>query len=290
MNLKIDIIPYTEFDYDEYLTKYIHTSTPVVIKGVFTFDEEKVTPEYVKKKFSDVNKKEIGWFDSNLVDDDIIAIPDFVKKIMNRNEFAVRETPMRVFMQPGGHITLPHYDGNSLHGLNQQLLGKKRWIITSPNTPLPCTPFMFTALVGTDFHYDPEQYDFYDFVTQPGDIVFVPKYNMHEVHSLGKVNCNANWVFTPKTPDESTILGKREVEIVKLRKSWPLVNKAFFPDKFSNYGGQGEELIAAYSDNVSTFRMIKRFLIELTGYPRLIMLGPQLKKRVNEFSKNNFNV
>jgi hypothetical protein len=290
MKLIIDRIKYTNLNYEDYLQHYISTQTPVLVEGVFAFDAEKVTPEYVKQKFYNEEKKEIGWFDSDLVDNEIITIPGFVTQIMQREEFSVRKSPMRVFMQPGGHVTLPHYDGNSLHGLNLQVLGEKKWILTSPKTPLPCTPFMFAGLVGKEFIYDPNKYDFYEFITKPGDLLFVPRYYFHEVHSLGKVNLNNNWVFTPTTPDESTPLGKREVEIVKLRKTWPFVNKAFFPDKFTNYGGQGEALIKEYAKNVSYFRMVTRFLKELAGYPKLIMLAKQIKSRANEFSKNNFNV
>lgn len=290
MLLEIDRVRFNDLDYEDYLEKYVKTQTPVIVESVFAFDSKKITPEYVKEKFGNKEKKELGWFDSELVDNDIVTIPNFVKDILNRKEFAVRHSPMRVFMQPKGHVTLPHYDGNSLHGLNLQVLGEKKWILTSPNTPLPCTPFMFAALVGKSFKYAPEKYDFYEFITKPGDLLFVPRYHFHEVHSLGKVNLNNNWVFTPTTPDETTPLGKREVEIVKLRKTWPLINKAFFPDKFSNYGGQGETLIHEYSKNVSYIRMVKRFIKELANYPRLIILAKQIKSRANEFSKNNFNV
>ncbi|GAA0854650.1 cupin-like domain-containing protein [Aliiglaciecola litoralis] len=290
MKLEIDRIAYSEFDFDTYFNEYIVPKKPVIVEGVFTFDSDKVTPEYVKENFSNESKKELGWFDSDLVDNEIIAIPDFVKKILAREEYAVRKSPMRVFMQPQGHITLPHYDGNSLHGLNQQVIGEKRWILTSPKTPLPCMPFMYAGLVGRDFVYAPEKYDFYDFISKPGDVVSIPPYWFHEVHSLGKVNCNANWVFTPKKPDESTGLGKREVEIVKLRKTWPFVNKAFFPDEFSNYGGQGEELIKTYSENVGMTRMVGRFVKELAAFPKTILMAKQLRSRADEFKKNNFNV
>jgi hypothetical protein len=203
---------------------------------------------------------------------------------------SVRKSPMRLFMQPRGHVTLPHYDGNSLHGFNQQVIGKKKWIVTSPNTPLPNIPFMFASLVGKNFKYNPRVYDFYEFETVPGDLIFLPRYMVHEVHSMEPVNLNLNWVCTPTSPNESSILGRREVEIVKLRKTLPLINKAFFPDNFSSYGGQGQELIDRYSREVSNTRMLKRLVKELAGYPRLLVLAKQLKERANEFSKNNFNV
>jgi hypothetical protein len=145
-------------------------------------------------------------------------------------------------------------------------------------------------LVGKNFKYNPRVYDFYEFETVPGDLIFLPRYMVHEVHSMEPVNLNLNWVCTPTSPNESSILGRREVEIVKLRKTLPLINKAFFPDNFSSYGGQGQELIDRYSREVSNTRMLKRLVKELAGYPRLLVLAKQLKERANEFSKNNFNV
>ena len=290
MNMKIDQVLMSEFNYDNFIDEYLVPEKPLLIRQAITFDTEVLTPTYIRENFADENKRQAGWFDADLVENGIIQIPEFVKQILKRDDMAVRKSPMRLFMQPGGHITLPHYDGNSLHGLNQQVLGKKHWIITSPNTPLPNIPFMFAGLVGKDFKYDPQKFDFYEFDTVPGDILFLPRYWYHEVHSLGEINLNMNWVFTPRRPNLSSILGRREVEIVKLRKTIPFVNRAFFPDKFSNYGGQGEELIKVYSEGVTTFQMLRRLFRELMGYPRLLMLAKQIKARANDFSKNNFNV
>jgi hypothetical protein len=290
MKMNIDRVAISELSYQHFVDKYLIPERPLLISQVNTFDNNVLTPDYVLKHFSNENKREAGWFDADLVDNGTIQIPNLVNQVLARDDMSVRQSPMRLFMQPGGHVTLPHYDGNSLHGLNQQILGKKHWIITSPNTPLPSIPFMFAGLVGKKFTYSPEKYDFYEFDTLPGEIIFLPRYWYHEVHSIGPINLNLNWVCTPKTPNTTSILGRREVEIVKLRKSLPFVNAAFFPDKFSNYGGQGKELIEAYSKDVSTWQMLKRLLIELSGYPKLLFLAKQIKERAEEFSKNNFNV
>lgn len=290
MKLEIEKKNIDDLSYEEFVNSYLLPEKPIVIRGVKTFDSAILTPEYVVENFSDENKREAGWFDSDLVDDGPIRIPEIVKSLLAREDMSVRKSPMRLFMQPGGHVTLPHYDGNSLHGLNQQVIGKKRWVLTSPNTPLPNIPFMFAGSVGKDFTYDPDKYDFYDFHTESGDVLFLPRYWYHEVHSIAPVNLNLNWVLTPRTPNESSILGRREVEIVKLRNSMPMINKAFFPDEFSSYGGQGKELIDTYSKNVGTSRMLGRLLKELCGYPRLLFLATQIKSRANDFSKNNFKV
>ncbi|MEH6711196.1 MAG: cupin-like domain-containing protein [Paraglaciecola polaris] len=290
MKLEIEKRDLSSLSYTEFVNSYLIPEKPLIIQNVFTFDTTVLTPEYILEHFSNESKREAGWFDSDLVDSGPIRIPELVKKVLSRDDMSVRQSPMRLFMQPGGHVTLPHYDGNSLHGLNLQVLGTKHWILTSPNTPLPNIPFMFAGSVGKNFTYDPHKYDFFEFDTEVGDLLLVPRYWYHEVHSIDPVNLNLNWVFTPKTPNQNSILGRREVEIVKLRKSMPLVNKAFFPDKFSEYGGQGKQLIDTYSENVGTLRMFTRLLKELSGYPRLLFLASQIKARANEFSKNNFNV
>ncbi|MFT7386318.1 MAG: hypothetical protein ACI82E_001081 [Nonlabens sp.] len=290
MRLKIDKKNLSDLPYDEFVENYLLPEKPLVIQKVITFNKEVLTPSYILENFSHENKREAGWFDADLVDNGTIKIPEIVKSVLDRQDMSVRKSPMRLFMQPRGHVTLPHYDGNSLHGFNQQVIGKKKWIVTSPNTPLPNIPFMFASLVGKNFKYNPRVYDFYEFETVPGDLIFLPRYMVHEVHSMEPVNLNLNWVCTPTSPNESSILGRREVEIVKLRKTLPLINKAFFPDNFSSYGGQGQELIDRYSREVSNTRMLKRLVKELAGYPRLLVLAKQLKERANEFSKNNFNV
>ena len=290
MRLKIDKKNLSDLPYDEFVENYLLPEKPLVIQKVITFNKEVLTPSYILENFSHENKREAGWFDADLVDNGTIKIPEIVKSVLDRQDMSVRKSPMRLFMQPRGHVTLPHYDGNSLHGFNQQVIGKKKWIVTSPNTPLPNIPFMFASLVGKNFKYNLRVYDFYEFETVPGDLIFLPRYMVHEVHSMEPVNLNLNWVCTPTSPNESSILGRREVEIVKLRKTLPLINKAFFPDNFSSYGGQGQELIDRYSREVSNTRMLKRLVKELAGYPRLLVLAKQLKERANEFSKNNFNV
>jgi hypothetical protein len=290
MKLQISKVSIDTLSPEKFVDEYLKPEKPVLLTGLSNIDTEILTPEYVKQNFADESKREAGWYDANIVDEGCITIPEIVRNVMDRQDMAVRAAPMRLFMQPGGHVTLPHYDGNSLHGFNQQVVGKKRWIITSPNTPLPNIPFMFAGLVGKNFNYSEEKHDFMEFETNPGEILFLPRYWYHEVHSLGEVNLNVNWVCTPTYPNASSILGKREVEIVKLRKTLPFINNIFFPDKFDNYGGQGKTLIDTYSQGVSSGQMLGRLFREILSYPKLFILAKQIRERANEFSSNNFNI
>ena len=121
-------------------------------------------------------------------------------------------------------------------------------------------------------------------------MVFIPRYWTHEVHSQQDVNLNINWVFTPRKPNLKSPLGRREVEIIRMRRDFPFVNKAFFPDKFNNYGGQGKILIDAYAKDVGLINVVTRLIKELIKYPKLLMLANEMRSKANDFSKNNFNV
>lgn len=290
MNLEIEKRDYSELSYKEFVDKYLIPEKPVIIRNAKTFNTDILTHDYLKENFMDEDQREAGWFTSELVDSETIRIPEFILATLNRDDISVRKSPMRLFLHPAGNFTLPHYDASSMHGFNQQIIGKKHWVITSPNTPLPCIPFIFAGSVGKDFKYNRNIHDYYEFDTLPGDILFLPRYWFHEVHAIDPINLNLNWVFTPITPNESSILGRREVELVKLKKTLSIFNKIFGSKKYSNYGGRGEDLINVYSENVGIFRMLTRLAKEISGYPRLLFNLKTIKIRANKLSKNNFNV
>ncbi len=289
MKLNIERISIDEFCLEHFVFDRLRLEIPFIVTGVRACDPNRASPEYVKRHFSSESRRQMGWYDSELVDDDMIRIPPIVTKILERPEMSLREAPMRLFMQPRGHVTLPHYDGNSLHGMNLQVVGQKKWIMTSPRTPLPIMPFMFAGMVRRTFVYDPRKYDFFEFETQVGDLLFLPRYWCHEVHSLDEINLNVNWVFTPVFPNERSPLGRREVELLKLRKAFAFIDESF-PDTLSEYGGRGEEITARYTENVTMARALTRFVKEVVNYPKFLVLLRELKSRAREFSENNFNV
>ena len=57
MLLEIDRVRFNDLDYEDYLEKYVKTQTPVIVESVFAFDSKKITPEYVKEKFGNKEKK-----------------------------------------------------------------------------------------------------------------------------------------------------------------------------------------------------------------------------------------
>lgn len=288
MKISIERIPLKEVAQKDCLTSYLEQEEPFILTGVIS-NTSQLTPEYIRNRFEKETHKDLGWYNSELVEDDNIIVPDVIKYAMKRPDMFFREQPMRIFMQPRGHVTLPHYDGSSLHGFNLQIIGTKRWILTSPHTPLPTIPFMFAGMVSRKFIYDPRQYDFMEFKTCAGDLLFLPRYWYHEVHALDEINVNLNWVCTPLNPNEETPLGKREVELMKLKKIVPFTHRALGKD-LSNYGSSSAIIFEQYTRNVSNTRALIRFFKEIIKYPQLFLLLKELKSRANEFANNNFNI
>ena len=196
---------------------------------------------------------------------------------------------MRLFMQPKGHKTLYHYDGNSLHGFNLQMKGKKHWYLISPHTPLDSAPLMFVSLVSRDFMPDVQIHDYYDFETGVGEMLFLPRYWVHSVSTLAEENINYNWVVTPMFPNHESPLGKRESELLFLRKKLPFINK-FLVDDFGKYGGKGEVITERYVKDVGFLRLLTRIGKELSVVPKTLFLLKEIKSMADDFEKNNFKV
>ncbi|GAA4651756.1 cupin-like domain-containing protein [Kistimonas scapharcae] len=290
MQLTIDRIDRRTINYQTFFDNYLKPEKPVILSGEDQYNPSLLEPDFIKAHYQVEEYRREGWFDSPLnKEDPHITIPPFIQKTLYRQDISLRPYPMRVFMQPKGHKTLAHFDGNSLSGFNWQIAGEKRWILVSPNTPLPCAPFAFFALVSLAFKVNPARHDFYDFITRPGDVLYLPRYWFHEVYSLQDKNININWVYTPLMPNRNTIIGRRECELLKLRKVFKPINRIMLDD-FDEYGGNGVTIVNNYTKGVHTRTGISRFFKEIVKLPKFILLGNDLKLSARLFSQNNFNI
>jgi len=288
MKLEIDKIPLSEISYDTFVENYLIPEKPLIITGIKSRENQEITSEYVKKYFQDISQKSIGWYDAplNLSDK---TLPSFLHQVFAREDISLRTLPMRIFMQPSGHKTLYHYDGNSLHGFNLQIKGKKHWYLISPHTPTDFAPLMFVALVGKSFIPDADKYDYYEFETSAGEMLFLPRYWVHSVSTRAEENINYNWVMTPTFPNNTSPLGRRESELLFLRKKIPFINR-FLVDAYDEYGGAGETIIEEYIKDIGYIRMCIRIAKEIAQIPKTLLLFKEIKRMASEFEKNNFKV
>ncbi|MDD3763168.1 MAG: cupin-like domain-containing protein [Nevskiales bacterium] len=285
MELQIDRIRMDELSAADFVRDYLEPERPLLIEGVDPDGWQRLTPEYLRSRCLDERNRRPGWFVSRLIDDDVIRIPPVVGNVLARTDIRLTPTPMRLFSQPRGHVTMPHYDGFSLSGFNLQTQGSKRWIITAPTTPLATVPFLPVAMVGRDFAYDPKRHDFCRFDMKPGDMLFLPRYWYHEVHALTEPNLSLNWVWTPHAPNLSHPTGRREAELMACARAFPRAGQRLFPVRVNGYG---TELIGRYSQGIGHMRVLRRLLAELLRYPLLLLRLPTVLRRSHEYARNNF--
>jgi hypothetical protein len=286
MQYTIDRVPLKELNEEYFVQHYLTTEKPLIITG-FLMDKA-MSVQNVLRQFQKESRRKIGWYDASISDSNI-PTPPLIEGILHREELSLRPLAMRIFMQPKGHQTLYHYDGNSLHGFNLQVKGAKEWYLISPKTPLDTLPLMFVSLVKRGFTPNEKKHDYYHFELQEGEMLFLPRYWTHSVRALQEENINYNWVATPMHPDPNSPLGKRESELLMLRKKFPFINR-FLVDEYSEYGGKGKEIIENYIQGVSLYRVILRIFKELASLPKTLFLLKEIKAMAKDFETNNFNV
>lgn len=286
MQLSIERVSLSALPYERFRTSYydLPGPKPVLITGVPLPEGEMSVKEF-SARYMPGAVKSIAWYDAPLAEDAVF--PDLIKRMLSAPDVAVRTRPLRVWAHPAGHTTLLHYDGNSLCSFNLQLRGAKRWLLISPDTPLPMPPMQFVCLADPDFRPDPERHDFCEVETHAGEMLYLPRYWTHGVHSLGEVNLNLNWVWTPRRPDD-TRNGRRERELLALRRASRLLDRLCSGDLL-DYGGD-PGIIDAYTGGVSRWAMLRRLGSELAMGPGLLRNLRSVLGQVRTFEHNNFNV
>ncbi len=290
MKLQIEKIHINDLSYEAFVDTYLIPEKPVVITGLDAYDKEKITPAYVSQTFQQESRRNIGWYDAAMpTPEENIYVPDIIREIFSREDMSERALPMRIFLQPKGHQTLFHYDGNSLHVFNLQIKGKKVWRLISPNTPIPSAPFLIASLVGKDFQINYDTHDACEIVVNAGEMLFLPRYWIHDVGARADININYNWVITPRYPSHTSPIAKRELELLKLRRTIPLIDRLMLGN-YGDYGGEGERLVKTYIQKVSATAMITRFLKEIKNIPSALLLKKEIKAMAADFERNNFNI
>jgi len=286
----VERVAYSVESAESLKTRLLDNESPLIITNVPLPAADIADADSLGSNYKDPRKRDLGWYNAALPDADADAFNTsaLVQSVFADQSTIVRSNPVRLWLQPGGHKTLMHYDGNSLSGLNLQVRGRKRWVLVSPHTPLPCATFNRVAAVSDSRDYKKGRRIVFEFETGPADMLYVPRYWFHQVEALDPVNINVNWVWTPSTPDLSSAIGRREAELLKLMRSFPKLNRFSF-GTVGNYGGGNSGLADTYTSDVSVGRALLRLCRELLALPRTALRSRQLLKSVNRFKSNNFN-
>jgi hypothetical protein len=194
--------------------RFLASETPVILEGV-AIDPDFAARLEQRDLLDRIESREGGeqgraahrhsnvWLDvtpSGAREDTVMSgLYDELHRFVPTDGVSLRDTHVRLWEAPRGTLTPWHYDGNGIHGLNLQVLGRKYWQLVSPETPLPSYPFVNASPQGAQplNARQRDELDWLEFETGPGDVLFLPRLWSHYVLSIGAWNANMNLVFTP---------------------------------------------------------------------------------------------
>lgn len=255
-------------DGEKFIEEFYHAEQPVVLTGAVktlaTVGEvcRKLNARIVEDETA---AQRLLWYDvRRVLLDQICATPAIVDELMDPDEAFLRENCVRIWFNPGGHITPWHYDGHSLHVFNLQLKGLKRWKIVAPETPFACTPFSHTVVTKKPSLRGKRMYEF---DLDEGDMLFLPRYWYHYVESLGEMNINVNWVLMPRVHAVPTPTATREAEMMWLKSRFDPMLPAGAKKTLHTYAGVGKPAVDKLTENVTTTAGLARLGKELARVP-----------------------
>ena len=290
MRIEIPRIPAHELSIEGFLTRFYEPEQPVILTDLqppCAGDEDALVWAIAHEAAAEWRNGHIaaGSFDG----DGRLRVPELVSAMFARTDIAHKPKPLKLWMQPRGHRSLLHYDGNSLHGLNWQIAGRKHWLIISPQTPVRMMPFTWVAMARENFTPDPARHDFCELHTQPGDMLFLPRYWAHRVTCEGACNINLNWVWTPRAPNLNHTVGQRECATLKLRSWFRRFDRLVrYRVAVTNYGDGGEALFGNYADVANRWLLCKTFAREMGNAMLLPLFGEAVERQMQHMRDNNF--
>lgn len=266
-----------------FLERYYDNEQPVILTGTAhtSASAQEVCRELNERIAQDQTvTQRLFWYDVNReLLDEICGMPPLVDQLLNEQEAYVRTNCARIWFNMQGHTTPWHYDGHSLHVFNLQLKGRKRWTIVSPETPLCNMPFSKTCIFEKNTLRGKK---YLEFEMTEGEMLFLPRYWYHHVHSMDELNVNVNWVLMHKRAPVSSAIARREREVLwVLERIYPFLlpaTKALLDE----YAGSGREAVGTLTRQVSTSEGLARVFREILRAPLVLLAVPsQLTKLVS---------
>jgi hypothetical protein len=273
-------------DPHEFLQKYYVPRCPVVIEAAAQHWPalHHWTHEYLTEKLdssaSCATRKLLWWdIDRTLIADDVIE-PKLIDALRARLTPRERTRSRRLWMSQGGERTPWHYDGNSLEIFNAQVVGRKRFTLVSPHTPLDLGAF---SLLGHKPEASPDTlltdtHHYTTFDMNAGDLLYLPRHWFHFVESLDAFNANVNWVWTDLASGSlENPVSRREQELVagmyplfalshRLSRTfgWPRLRVKHFSHEYTaEYGGASDfEVPRSFLRERGVLRIVRTLLSE----------------------------
>lgn len=155
------------------INKYVKNNDPLLIKNFLKDYDLK----QLNKIICNCNTNKFDLFDFvNL--EKIDYIKKLFKIIGNNENYKLNANikEVRTWKHNKGHITKFHYDGNGINVINLCLSGKKKFILTKPNSQITI-PFTNITMLNTAREQK-------EYIVEKYDLFLIPSYWFHKVIAL----------------------------------------------------------------------------------------------------------
>jgi hypothetical protein len=270
-----------DIDLGVFVDRYYRPRKPVIIEGIDLGEPfvRSLTPERLEQLLSSrkdaVHERANAW----MIDDHSFfpeppRWPPLCTALLARIE-TTGPPSIRLWTSSCRTFTAWHYDGNCMDGLNCSVLGRKRWSLVSPDTPVPWISFSEASRKLNEPLDEAERrdLDWSECELAAGDLLFLPRHWFHHVESRDEWNVNLNWTWTDRNVPLDTRTSHREVEMVALRYlisrfMEKLLRRRSRSDFIERYGGtENCQMPREFLSRTGYGRLTFRFLTEVAGAP-----------------------
>lgn len=167
----------------------IKSNKPIFIKNFlskYNFDKNQFITYLKKTDTADIHYYAKGVFLKKIDDFDFIKN---IKNELNSNNNLIFDEKIRYWIHPKNNYTPNHYDGNGTNVINICFSGKKKFILTPPNSQINFS-LSNISLINTSSDEEKFQY-----VLEENDLLLIPSFWYHEVHCLEDDTITINICF-----------------------------------------------------------------------------------------------
>lgn len=165
----------------------IELNKPVLIKKFIQKDEHEDSIKDIIKLSKLSNKKNNFLSGSKYIKSNKNLLINTILNELKKNDNIKIYDEYRIWNHEKNNITPWHYDGNGIDVINICFNGKKKFILSEPNSQITF-PFTNITIINTSFKQE--------YILEPGDLLLIPRFWFHKVISLESETITINFCLT----------------------------------------------------------------------------------------------
>lgn len=245
----------------ELLTQHINSNKPLFIKNFllrYDFDRENLLNELLNTNSANKHYYSNGVYDKKLDNYEFIKN---IKNDINHEDNYVYTDNIRYWIHKKNNLTIYHYDGDGTNVINLCIKGKKKFVLTAPNSHLN---FSFSNISLFNLSKINHEY-----ILEENDLLLIPSFWYHTVLCMENNTVTFNICFIDK---KSIIPDKQKLK--------------YYFHKYLNTSMNKSEIInIAMEQKYNIFSFAEQYTIELISLILIFIFLETIGKKIflNEF-------